>query len=142
MLPQTLSFPPSLSKIPSFWALFFLPLLFLLLLFSLQSSGRNLGHFLFVSLYLLSVTNIREMGWQRKHCISQVGEIKFLNSVLIAQFPLQFIFKSTLKSWGEIKMVIGDYTYKHSRLNGNIFPVFKIELGSIFLIDSTWTLNY
>ena len=55
MLPQTSPSSSSLSKIPSIWALSLLPLPFLLLLFYLQSSGRNLGHFQFVSLCFLSV---------------------------------------------------------------------------------------
>lgn len=61
--------PSSLSKIPSFGVLSFLPLPFLLLLFSHQSSGRNLCHFQFFSLYLLSVSQIPRKGAGKENTV-------------------------------------------------------------------------
>lgn len=132
--------PSSLSKIPSIWPLWFLPLPFLVFLFCFESSGRNLGYFPFVSLKFLS--NKCPGNRLAKKILYLAGGwdqiSKFCPHPKVSPpVHIQIHFKKLKRNKGG-----NDYTYKHSCLNGNIFPVFKIELELIFLIDSTWPLSY
>lgn len=129
--------PSSLSKIPSIWALSFLPLPFLLLLFSLRSSGEMWVILnLFLSTFCLSHKYPGNGLAKKLLYLAGRWEIKFLNSVLSHGFPSSsYIFQTHSKKLGN------DYTYKHSCLKGKIFPVLKFRINS-FLIGTIWPLNY